>query len=193
MREQCSLSALPQSAYDPHNSNGSRIVTSPSRTGTVRDSRVQTIRFMTHHDANSLGNVHGGVVMREVDNVAGLAASRHSGLPAVTVAIDELSFLEPVHVGELLVVTGSVNAVGRTSIEVGVRVEAEHPRTGEHRHTTTAYLVFVAIDEDGQPADVPTLIRETEDEDRRHAQALLRRQLRLERRDRLGTWDGTND
>lgn len=148
---------------------------------------------MTHHDANSLGNVHGGVVMREVDNVAGLAASRHSGRPAVTVAIDELSFLEPVHVGELLVVTGSVNAVGRTSIEVGVRVEAENARTGIHRHTTTAYLVFVAIDETGHPAEVPELIRETDDEERRYAQALIRRQLRMERRTKIGTWNTPED
>ncbi len=157
---------------------------------TVSESRVQTIRFMTHHDANSLGNVHGGVIMREVDNVAGLAASRHSGRPAVTAAVDELSFLQPVHVGELLVVTASVNAVGRTSIEVGVRVEAEDAKTGKHRHTTTAYLVFVALGEDGHPVNVPELICETEDEQRRHAQALIRRQIRLERRDRIGSWNG---
>jgi acyl-CoA hydrolase len=143
---------------------------------------------MTQLDANSLGNVHGGVIMREVDNVAGLASSRHSGRVCVTAAIDELSFLQPVHVGELLVVKASVNAVGSKSMEIGVRVEAEDWHSGERRHTTTAYLVFVALDEDGHPTQVPPLVCETEDDERRHAQALIRREVRKERIARLGSW-----
>jgi acyl-CoA hydrolase len=154
----------------------------------VSASRATTSRIMSQLDANNLGNVHGGVIMREVDNVAGMAAARHSGCIAVTAAIDELSFKGPVHVGDLLHVTGSVNAVGATSMEVGVRVEAEPWRGGERRHTTTAYLVFVALDEQGRPARVPQLRTETEDEQRREAQAQIRRQVRKERLARLGDW-----
>jgi acyl-CoA hydrolase len=144
---------------------------------------------MSQTDANALGNIHGGVVMHEVDSVAGMAAARHAGGVAVTAAIDELSFKGPVHVGDLLHVTASVNAVGGTSMEVGVRVEAEPWRGGEpRRHTTTAYLVFVALDEHGQPAPVPPLLPETEDERRREAQAQIRRQVRKERIARIGDW-----
>jgi acyl-CoA hydrolase len=154
----------------------------------VSVSRATTSRIMSQLDANNLGNVHGGVIMHEVDSVAGMAAARHSGCVAVTAAIDELSFKGPVHVGDLLHVTASVNAVGGTSMEVGVRVEAEPWRGGERRHTTTAYLVFVALDEDGRPAKVPALLTETEDERRREAQAQIRRQVRKERIARLGDW-----
>lgn len=151
-------------------------------------SAVETVRIMTQQDANSLGNVHGGIIMREVDNVGGLAASRHSERVCVTAAIDELSFLEPVQVGDLLVVKGSVNAVGGTSLEVGVKVEAESWHGGARRHTTTAYLVFVALDEHGKPTRVPPLLCETDEERRREAQALIRRQVRMERIARLGSW-----
>lgn len=154
----------------------------------VADSQVETVRIMTKLDANSLGNVHGGVIMREVDNVAGLVAARHSGRVAVTAAIDELSFLRPVFVGDLLVVKGSINAVGGTSMEIGVRVEAESWDGRTRRHTTTAYLVFVALNDDHTPAKVPPLHCETEDEQRRNAQALIRRQVRQERIARLGSW-----
>jgi acyl-CoA hydrolase len=154
----------------------------------VSASRVSTSRIMSVLDANNLGNVHGGVIMREVDNVAGMAAARHAGRVAVTAAIDELSFKGPVHVGDLLHVTGSVNAAGSTSMEVGVRVEAEPWRGGERRHTTTAYLVFVALDEDGRPAPSRRSLTETDDEQRREAQARIRRQVRQERRTRIGDW-----
>ncbi|MBW3664382.1 MAG: acyl-CoA thioesterase [Actinobacteria bacterium] len=154
----------------------------------VRHSQVTLVRVMSMLDANSLGNVHGGVIMREVDNAAGTAATRHAGRPCVTAAIDELSFLEPVHVGDLLYVTAQVNAVGSTSLEIGVRVEAEPSGGGTRRHTTSAYLVFVALAEDGRPAPVPPLICETEEERHRHAQALIRRQVRKERIERLGAW-----
>ncbi|MFA9428885.1 acyl-CoA thioesterase [Egicoccus sp. AB-alg2] len=154
----------------------------------VSASRVRLARVMSVMDANNLGNVHGGVVMREVDNAAGIAAARHAGHAAVTAGIDELSFKAPVHVGDLLIVEASVNAVGRTSMEVGVRVEAEDWRGGERRHTTSAYLVFVAIDDDGKPMEIPPLLTETDDERRREAQAQIRRQVRKERIARLGEW-----
>ncbi|MBA2577546.1 MAG: acyl-CoA thioesterase [Euzebyaceae bacterium] len=154
----------------------------------VRATEVTFARSMTQLDANIVGNVHGGVIMREVDIAAGTAASRHAGRVAVTAAIDELSFLQPVHVGDVLVVHARVNAVGRTSLEVGVRVEAEPWQGGERRHTTSAYLVMVALDDEGKPAEVPPLRCETDDERRREAQALIRRQVRKERMERLGSW-----
>jgi acyl-CoA hydrolase len=156
----------------------------------VAASRVTLSRVMTLLDANSVGNVHGGVIMREVDTTAGMAAVRHAGgKVCVTAAIDELSFREPVHIGDLLLVTASVNDVGRTSLEVGVRVEAEPWRGGERRHTTSAYLVMVCLDEDGRPSAVPPLEVQTDDERRRRAQARIRRQVRKERIARLGAWE----
>lgn len=154
----------------------------------VSASAVETVQIMSQLQANTLGNVHGGVIMREVDNAGGLAAARHARAVCVTAAIDELSFLEPVHVGELLVVKASVNAVGRSSLEVGVRVEAEAGQGGHRRHTTSAYLVFVALDADGKPQRVPDLVCETDEDRRRHAQAEIRQQVRRERIARLGSW-----
>lgn len=154
----------------------------------VAFSEVTFARTMTLMDANALGHVHGGVIMKDVDTAAGTAAARHAGRPAVTAAIDELSFLGPVFVGDILIVKARVNAVGRTSLEVGVRVEAEPWQGGERRHTTSAYLVMVALDEDGKPAPVPPLRCETDEERRREAQALIRRQVRKERIERIGSW-----
>ena len=102
-------------------------------------------------DANSAGFVHGGTVMKMCDEAAGIAAVKHSRCRVVTAAIDRMTFLHPVHVGQLLSCRASVNAVWRTSMEVGVRVEAENPRTGEVLHTSTAYLTMVAVDDDGEP------------------------------------------
>lgn len=154
----------------------------------VRDSEVTFARTMTQLDANLVGNVHGGVIMREVDVAAGTAAARHAGRVCVTAAIDELSFLQPVHVGDVLIVHARVNDVGRTSLEVGVRVEAEPWQGGERRHTTSAYLVMVCLDDDGRPVEVPPLVVERSDERRRQAQARIRRDIRKERIDRVGTY-----
>lgn len=152
----------------------------------VRASQVSFARTMTQLDANLAGNVHGGIIMKEVDSAAGTAAIRHAGRAAVvTAAIDELSFIQPVHVGDILFVHASLNDVGRTSMEVGVRVEAEPLGGGPRRHTTSAYLVFVALGDDGEPAPVPPLLVETDDERRRQAEARIRRQIRIERRERL--------
>jgi len=137
---------------------------------------------MSIGDANSGGFIHGGTVMRLVDEAAGLAAIKHSGRRVVTAGMDRMTFLTPVFVGELLRCSSSVNAVWRTSMEVGVRVEAENPFTGEVRHTSTAYLTMVALDDDGRPCRVPALEPETEDEKRRAREAGWRRDNRLSER-----------
>jgi acyl-CoA hydrolase len=139
---------------------------------------------MSIGDANSGGFIHGGTVMRLVDEAAGLAAIKHSGRRVVTAGMDRMTFNTPVFVGELLRCTASVNAVWRTSMEVGVRVEAENPFTGEARHTSTAYLTMVAID-DGHPVPAPKLLAETDDEIRRQREAEMRRANRLAERDQI--------
>jgi acyl-CoA hydrolase len=136
-------------------------------------------------EANLAGNVHGGVIMYLCDEVAGIAAVRHCGSRVVTVAMDRMTFLHPVYVGHLVTVKATVNAVWRTSMEVGVRVEAENIRTGEVTHTSTAYLTMVALDEEGQPTEVPPLAPETPDEHRRAREAQLRRDNRLAERERI--------
>lgn len=161
--------------------------------GAPRASEVIFSRIMSLVDSNALGKVHGGVVMREVDTAAGTAAARHCGLVCVTAAIDGLSFLESVDVGDVLIVQARVNDVGRTSLEVGVKVEAEPWRGGSRRHTTSAYLVMVALDEDGKPSQIPPLTPETDADRRRRDQARIRRDLRKERLRRLSTYDAPAD
>jgi acyl-CoA hydrolase len=136
-------------------------------------------------DANMAGNVHGGLILHLCDEVAGIAAVRHSGARVVTAAMDRMNFLHPVYVGNLVTVKATVNAAWRTSMEVGVRVEAENVRTGEVTHTSTAYLTMVALDEDGRPSAVPRVEPETADEQRRAREAQLRRDNRLEERRRI--------
>ena len=149
----------------------------------VRESQVQLAQAMGIEDSNLAGHVHGGVIMKLVDTAAGYAAIRHSGGPVVTAAVDEMSFVAPVHVGDLVTVKASVNGVGRTSMEVGVRVETESVLSGRRAHTSSAYLVFVALDpETDRPRPVPPVIPETDDERRRLREAALRRQSRVERR-----------
>jgi acyl-CoA hydrolase len=160
--------------------------------GTPRASEVVFARPMEITDSNALGKVHGGVVMRAVDSAAGTAAARHCGTVCVTAAIDGLSFLEPVEVGDILIVQARVNDVGRTSLEVGVKVEAEPWRGGKRRHTTSAYLLMVSLDADGRPTGVPPLHPETDDDRRRQEQARIRRELRNERLRRLNAY-GTDD
>ena len=136
-------------------------------------------------DANNGGNVHGGVIMYLCDEVAGIAAVRHCGCRVVTVAMDRMTFLHPVYVGHLLTLKATVNAAWSTSMEVGVRVEAENIRSGEVTDTSTAYLTMVAIDDDGRPTPVPPLAPETPDEERRAREAQLRRDNRLAERERI--------
>jgi acyl-CoA hydrolase len=142
-------------------------------------------RWMGIGDANMAGNVHGGVILHMCDEVAGIAAVRHSGLRCVTAGLDRMTFRHPVFVGALVTVKATVNAAWRTSMEVGVRVESENVRTGEVTHTSTAYLTMVALDEQGQPTTVPELKPETADEQRRVREAQLRRDNRLGERQRI--------
>ena len=136
-------------------------------------------------EANIGGNVHGGVIMHLCDEVAGIAAVRHSGRRVVTAAMDRMTFRHPVFVGQLLTVKATVNAAWRTSMEVGVRVESENVRSGEVLHTSTAYLTMVALDDDGNPTEVPPVEAGTPDETRRAREAQLRRDTRLAERQRI--------
>ena len=142
-------------------------------------SMVTLSQHMDLGHANFMGNVHGGEIMKLIDTAAGIAASRHAGGPVVTASLDEMSFLHPVRVGDVVLVRASVNDVGRTSMEVGVRVEAEEILSGRRTHTSSAYLVFVALDERGQPRPVPGLVPETDVERHRQAEAKIRREHRL--------------
>ena len=148
-------------------------------------SRSVLVKWMGIEDANSAGFVHGGTVMYLCDEAAGLASVRHSGRRCVTAAVDRMTFLLPVHVGELLTLESCVNAAWRTSMEVGVRVTAENVRTGEKRHTNSAYLTMVALDDDGTPVAVPPLTCEDEEERRREREAQMRRANRLAEREAI--------
>ncbi len=138
--------------------------------------------LMSPNDANHMGNVHGGAIMRLVDEAGALAAMRHAHCRVVTVRLDSMTFLEPVLVGDLLQLKAMVNWVGHTSIEVGVRVEAENPLTGERQHTNSAYAVYVALNEQGRPQRVPSLDLHTEEEQRRWREALTRQEQRLKQK-----------
>ena len=129
---------------------------------------------------NNLGHVFGGVILSMVDRAAAVAAMRHARRPCVTVSIDRVDFREPIYSGELVTCSAQVNFTGRTSMEVGVRVEAENILTGERRHTNTCFLTFVAIDEEGAPVAVPPLELESEEERQRFREAKRRRQVRHE-------------
>jgi acyl-CoA hydrolase len=143
------------------------------------------VRWMGLGDANAAGFVHGGSVMRMCDEAAGIAAIRHCGLRIVTAAMDRMTFLNPIHIAELVTCRAKVNAAWNTSMEVGVRVEAENPRSGDERHSSTAYLTMVAVDETGRPVPVPALLPESEDEIRRQREAEVRRANRLAEREQL--------
>lgn len=149
------------------------------------DSSSVLTRWMGIEDANTAGYVHGGVIMRLCDEVAGIAAIRHCGVRVVTAGVDRMTFLSPVHVGQLVTFRATVNAAWRTSMEVGVRVESEHVRSREVAHTSTAYITMVALDDKGRPTPVPALAPETPEEQRREHEAQLRRDNRLAERDAI--------
>ena len=140
--------------------------------------------MMNPEHANPYGNVHGGVIMKFIDEAAGVCAIRHARKNAVTASIDQLDILTPVYVGELVTAKACINMVGRTSMEVGVRVEAENLRTGAIRHTATAYLTFVSLGEDGRPSPVSPLPLKTDEDKRRNREAQERRKQRLEEKNR---------
>jgi acyl-CoA hydrolase len=142
------------------------------------ESEMTTARLMMPTDANVLGNVFGGAIMRYMDEIAGIVAYRHAGKNVVTASIDRMNFYAPVYVGNLLILKASVNYVGTTSMEIGVRLEAQDPSTRKSTHTGSCYLTFVALDEKGKPTPIPPLIAVTPNERRRFKEALARRKLR---------------
>ncbi len=144
----------------------------------VRESQTTMTELMMPNMANNLGNVFGGVILSLVDRAAAVAAIRHAGGPCVTVSVDKVDFRQPIHVGELVIARASVNFVGQTSMEVGVRVEAEHVPSGGRRHTNSCYLTFVAIDENEKPRRLPQVVPESDDEKRRYEAAQARRARR---------------
>ncbi len=149
--------------------------------------RVSLAVMMSGREANLLGNIHGGEIVKLADSTAGAVAQRHSGGPAVTAALDEMAFLAPVHVGDILRTYAQVNWAGRTSMEVGVRVEAQpwnDPST-QGLHVASAYFVFVAIDADGSPREIPPLVVESPEEVRRAREAEIRRAHRLAKKQEI--------
>jgi acyl-CoA hydrolase len=151
------------------------------------ESVVSLSRIMELTDANLLGNVHGGEIMKMVDNAGGLAAMKHCGGPVVTAAMDDMQFIEPVFVGDVVTVRAIVNDTGRTSLEVGVRVESDNVITGRHVHASSAYLVYVALDRGGKPRPVPPVVPEDEEQAQRQREAKLRREHRLSRKEAILT------
>ncbi|MFP4159441.1 MAG: acyl-CoA thioesterase [Desulfobacterales bacterium] len=145
----------------------------------VKDSRVIVSQVMEPADANPAGNVHGGTIMKLIDNAAGVVSIRHSRCNAVTASVDRLDFHYPAFVGDLLILFASLNLTGRTSMEIGVRVEGENLMSGRRRHIASAYLTYVALDEQMKPRRIPKGIPETEEEQRRHREASARREARL--------------
>jgi uncharacterized protein (TIGR00369 family) len=149
----------------------------------VAESRIELTQLMNVTDANVLGNVHGGVIMKLFDEAGGMAAAKHSRHPVVTVAVDSMHFHSPVRIGDLFTVCAEVTWVGRTSVETRVVATAENVLTGEMNQTNTAFFVYVALDQHGQPTPVPPLIPETETEKRRFAEGAARQKERLQVRD----------
>jgi acyl-CoA hydrolase len=149
---------------------------------TVKETQHETSQLMMPQHSNNLDHVFGGVILAMMDTASAVSAIRHARSNCVTVSVDRVDFREPIRLGELVIMKCSVNYVGRTSMEVGVRVEAENLQTGVRRHTNSCYLTFVAIDRDGNPIEVPRLVPETDIEIQRFESAKLRRQRRLEER-----------
>ena len=144
-----------------------------------RDSHVIMTEIVLPSDANALGTIFGGKIMAWIDIAGAIAAGRHARRVVVTASIDALHFIEPVKVGHVVHIRAAVNYAGRTSMEVGVRVDSENPVTGETHHTARAYATFVALDDSGKPTPVPPIVPETPDEKRRFEQAQKRRQSRI--------------
>jgi len=145
----------------------------------TQDSIVIISRIMLPGDANAAGIVHGGVIMKEIDNAAGVTAVRHTRKICVTASIDRLDFYKPAFIGNLLTIKAGINWTGKTSMEIGARIETEDSMTGVKTHLASAYLTFVALGEDKKPVRVPPLKPVTKEEFRRNTQAIARRKLRL--------------
>ncbi|HKJ39828.1 MAG TPA: acyl-CoA thioesterase [Anaerolineales bacterium] len=148
----------------------------------ISASRVTLSQLMHPEHANLLGNVHGGWIMKLVDEAGALACMRHAQKKVVTVAIDSMTFREPIRIGDLVILRAEVAYTGRTSMEAAVHVIAEDPISGEQTHTNTAYLVYVALDDEGKPAPVPPLLAETDEEKIKMTDALERQERRLKKK-----------
>jgi len=146
----------------------------------VKDSALETAHLMMPQDANIQGNVYGGTIMKLMDEIAGSVAALHARKNVVTASIDQMSFYQPVYIGNLLLLKSAVNYVGNTSMEVGVKIEARDLLTGKTLHTGSSYLTFVALDENGKPTEVADVIPETRDEKRRYEEGKARRKHRLQ-------------
>ena len=144
----------------------------------ARASEISLNQLMLPEHANALGNVHGGEIMKLVDEAGAIVAMRHARRPCVTIAMDSMTFKQPVHVGQLMVCAARVTYVGRTSIEVQVLVHAENVLTREVTHTNSAYVVYVALGPDGKPATAPPLLLETDEDRRLHAEGEARQRHR---------------
>lgn len=151
---------------------------------TAGDSRVTLTQLMGPGSANTMGNVHGGYIMRLCDEAGGMAAVKHARRPVVTVVLDSMTFRSPVHIGDLLTVSAEITWTGHTSMETRVVVTAEDVLSGSTTHTNTAYIVYVALDEAGQPAPVPPILCDTEKAKFRFDRAAARQAHRLKTRDR---------
>jgi len=148
----------------------------------IATSCITMSQLMLPENANPLGIVHGGVVMKHMDNTAGVVAIRHAGRVCVTASIDQLNFYYPANIGDLLILKASVNFVRTTSMEIGVRIETENLISGKVKHTASAYLTYVAMDDNFKPAKIPQLILENEIEHKRNKEAKLRFEARLKTR-----------
>jgi uncharacterized protein (TIGR00369 family) len=157
-------------------------MTNTLRPKTVSASRITISQLMHPEHANLLGNVHGGWIMKLVDEAGALSCMRHAQKKVVTVAIDSMTFRQPIKLGDLVILNSEVTYTGRTSMEVTVEVVAENPITGERTHTNTAYLVYVALDDEGRPTSVPPVKAETEVDKRKLEQGLQRQEQRLKRK-----------
>jgi len=149
----------------------------------IAESEMTLSTLMQPIHSNSLGNVHGGVLLKLCDECGGIVAARHARRPAVTVTVDSVTFDKPVRIGQLLLIHGRVTWVGRTTVEVELHVETEDLITGEVEHTNSAYFVYVALDEERRPTPVPPLKLETEEERRRFQEGEMRQSMRLARRE----------
>ncbi|TFF90804.1 MAG: acyl-CoA thioesterase [Promethearchaeota archaeon] len=149
------------------------------REKTVAESRVELAQIMYPEHANPAGNVHGGHVLKLIDQAAAIVAARHTHLNVVTASVDRMDFISPAYIGNLVFAKASLNYVGRTSMEIGVRIEAECLKTGRHTHIGSAYLTFVALDEEDNPIEISKVIPETEEEKRRYNEAQMRRKKRI--------------
>ena len=148
----------------------------------ISDSSVIMVQPMSPQDANPAGNVQGGIIMKLIDLAGGIVAHRHARMNVVTASVDHIDFLHPVYIGDVLSLRASLNLVGKTSMEVGVRVESENTITGVIRHTASAFVTYVALDQNGRPTEIPPLILETDEEKRRNERAKARREIRLRSR-----------